>query len=291
MALVDFCHIVSLLNQPHGDVGILSTPSHLSPMPPAIPSGSRLQPSLTLNSFGTAVAQKLQADSEHPQKFSSAKWEEYIIQDFESRRVFVDIEVFMKHVLHVPDNWMETWGRAIRGIKRNDLFANAHMEYTNQCKVRGNQEKEFYKPLVDMANVIVKLSSGSPSSSVRPLTPLHYLRNDPKRIFHGIMNELSPDVVAVHDHFFSDLSSGEKDQKSLVTTNLTWAHPLHEFEVKPYDAALVDGSHMLRLKVGSKHEITFLNEVLWLTMGRPRSTRRPCSASDAITVLEEKDGS
>ena len=164
-------------------------------------------PHSTSTSVGTSILQKLRPDTDKTPKCDSAKYEQYITQDFKSHRVFVDMDVFMKYVLHVLANWKELWGRTIRRIKCNSVFSTAHWDYTRQCGTQGVKEQRFYKPLVDMGNAILDFSKSSPDDCVKPQTPQRYLRNDPKRVLSGIMNNLSPDLVAVHDGFHPHICS------------------------------------------------------------------------------------
>jgi len=205
---------------------------------------------------GTSILQKSKLDPDQVQKYDSDKYEEYIIRDFERHRVFVDIDDFMTHVLHVPQNWKELWGRAIRRVKRDAVFSTAHWDYSRRCGTHGVHERTFYKPLVDMGNAILDVSELSTKEPVQPQTPQRYLRNDPKRVLCGVMNGLSPDVVAVHDGFLPHILPEERDKARLKESNLTWAQPLQALEVKPWDSALVDGSCMPRLKRNGKPAIT-----------------------------------
>jgi len=284
MALVDFYQLAVLHKLSLRDAGVFSNRSHPPPMSPDTSSSSRspaIEPDQTRSfltpstqfglktperkrdatrpipdptpiSLGTSVLQKMSLDTDQPQKYNSAKYEQYIVQDFERHRVFVDIDVFMKHVLHVPENWKVLWGRTIRRIKRDRVFSTAHWDYSRQCGTQGVQEWRFYKPLVDMGNAILDFSRASSDSSVEPQTTQRYLRNDPRRVLCGVMNELSPDVVAVHKGFLPHIRSGERNEGRLRESNLTWAQPLQALEVKPWDSALVDGSCMPRLKVKGK---------------------------------------
>ena len=284
MALVDFYQLAVLYKLSHRDAGVLTNHSNPPPMssatlssshssavepskadslpPPSTHSGlvtpkrkrdaTHPGPNSTPVSVGTSILQKLSPDADETQKYDSAKYEEYIVQDFERHRVFVDIDVFMKHVLHVPKNWKQLWGPTIRAIKRNGVFSAAHWDYSRQCGTQGVQEWRFYKPLVDMGNTILDLAESSSNNSVKPETSQRYLRNDPRKVLCGVMTELSPDVVAVHDGFLPHIRSEERDEGCLKTSNLTWAQPLQALEVKPWDSALVDGSCMPRLKVNGE---------------------------------------
>ena len=289
MALVDFYQLAVLYNLSRGNVGVSSSHSHPPPMstptssssrsstaesgqthsslssttqfglktPVRKPGATRPIPDPTPIALGTSVLQKLQLDTDEDQANDIDKYEQFITQDFERHRVFVDIDVFMKHVLHVPENWKGLWGRTIRGIKRDEAFSTAHWNYYRQCATQGVKESNFYKPLVDMGNAILDIISKESSDvSVKPQTPQRYLRNDPKRVLCGMMNNLSPDIVAVHNGFLPHIRSGERDARCLEQSNLTWAQPLQALEVKPWDGALIDGSCMPRLKVNGKPATT-----------------------------------
>jgi len=275
MALVDFYQLAVLHKLFRCNAGSPTHRSHTGTMPTAAqtsspsPSVERDQPAtqfplptqpepktpkrnhnatksdmrMTPMALGTPAMRQLMHPMVQPPKLKSSKYEEYIVQDFERHRVFVDIDVFMKNVLHVPDNWRELWKKTIEDIKRDQAFMNPHLDYCAQCAIPGGQEARFYEHLVDMSNSILDISTDSEDESVRPRTPQRYLRNDPKTISCGIITELSPDIVAVHKDFLANGGSG---------SNLSWAQPLQVMEVKPRDGALVDGSCMPRLMVNGE---------------------------------------
>ena len=286
MALVDFYQLAVLHNLSRRHAGVLSDSSY-PPMSPAKQSSSRspavkpdrpnslfplstqLEPktpqrkrdltqsfgNLTPTCHGTSVLHKLRQVKNRPEKCKSSKYEEYIIQDFERHRVFVDIDVFMKHILNVPDDWKEQWGRTIRRIKHDGNFSIAYLEYSHECEIPGAGEARFYKPLVDMANIILDFSSKAQDESVMPRTPQRYIRNDPRKVGNGVIKELTPDIVAVHDELLADTRPEELGKWNLERSNLTWAQPLQVLEVKPSDGALIDGSCMPRLKVNGEYTV------------------------------------
>jgi hypothetical protein len=273
MLFVDFYRLAILHNQSRNHAGNPSDPSHppymgpitrsqarllaansdqptpllpLSTLPvPQTPrrrrDATRFAPGLTPKSHGTSLFQKQIHASEPSQKYNSSKYEEYIIQDFERHRIFVDMEVFMKYVLLVPDNWKELWGGTIEEIKRDTTFWIAYSEYIRECKITGADETRFYEPLVDMSNAILDFSSRRESDdSVKPRTPQRYMRNDPRRATGGVIGGLSPDIVAVHKEVLPRLP---------VEGHIAWAQALQALEVKPSDGALIDGSCIPRLIV------------------------------------------
>lgn len=274
MALVNFYQLAILYNLSCDNAGILPNHSHPPSMPattlscsrsPPVGSGqpgsktpertrdaARSVPDPTPLAVGSSVLQRLQFYPDKARKYDVDKYEQYIVQDFERHRVFVDIDVFMEYVLHVPKNWKKLWGRTIRSIKRNSVFSTAHWDYTRQCGTQGVNEVQFYQPLVDMGNAILEFSNLGPSDSVKPQTPQRYLRNDPRKVLCGLMNNLKPDIIAVHEDFLPHIRSKENEDARLKESNVTWAQPLQVLEVKPWDNALVDGSCMPRLKVKGK---------------------------------------
>jgi len=183
----------------------------------------------------------------------------------ESHRVFVDIEVFMKNVLHVPDNWKELWGPIIDGIKSHPKFLMAYLDYSHQCDIEGLEER-FYGPLVDMTNAILTCCNSSLDHCVWPRICQHYFRNDLKRVLLGAMTDLYPQGW---------------EKRHIKQTNLSWAHPLRVLEVKPSGGALVDGSFMPRLEVNGKPVDVSRDVVLSLTRNRMRSTGGPHSSLQA----------
>ena len=137
MVLIDFHQLAVLYNLSHGDGEVLSNPSRPLPMLAATSSSSllllvepdqtgsfsatqfmpktperkrdatRSVPDSTPLSAVTSILQKPRPDMSKTPRYDNPEYERYIIQDFDYHRVFVDIDVFMKHVLHVPENWKE----------------------------------------------------------------------------------------------------------------------------------------------------------------------------------------
>ena len=249
----------------------------------------RSVPATTPLSIGTSILQKVQIDTDEAQTYDSDKYEQYITQDFERHRVFIDIEVFMTHILRVPENWETLWERTIQRIKCDQAFTAAQLDYCCQCGTQGVAEASFYMPLVAMGNAILSISK-SDGGPVQAETPQIYIRNDPKRILCGSMKNLSPDIVAVHETLSPHICSGIRDGRPLNRSNLTWAQPLQVLEVKPWDGALVDGSCMPRLKVNGKRAITSCDVHSELMWNRTRPTAEPRPPSHAVAGTEDKGG-
>jgi len=306
MALIDFYQLAILHKLSRGDGCVLYEPSNPPPMPaiklPTFPSlPARLNqiarsepktpqhkhdvtlpaPASTPNATGTAILPKLRADTDETTKYDSDKYEEYIVQDFERHRVFVDIDVFMNVILHIPEDWEDLWKGCIEKIKRDSKFANAALKYTGLCDAQGGLEEVFYEPLVGMANAILNFCE---SSGITPRTPQRYLRNDPSPVLGGMIKQLRPDVVAVHHDSFSHLGQHDREQAEVGLSSITWAHPLQVLEVKPWDNALVDGACMPRLKLNGESADTSRGVLSKLTGYRTRPTGEPRTRLHAVTV-------
>ena len=281
--LVGFHQLAVLYNLSRGDTGFLfnrpypppmsaTTPSSLhlpsiesdhlgsslspirseSKTPERKPNATRSVPHLshpTLIALGSSILQRLQ---DQAQEYDSTVYDQYIVRDFEHYRVFVDINAFMKHVLHVPENWKELWGPIIGRIKRDNVFLAALWDYSRRCGTQEVQEQIFYKPLVDMGNVILNFSEPSSDDTIKPQTLQHHLIDGPQRVLCGAMNNLPPDIVAVRDGFLLHILSREDEEWHLEDTNITQAQPFQMQEAEPQGDALVDGSCMPRLKVDGK---------------------------------------
>ena len=310
-ALVDFSKLAILYKLAHGDVGVFSNCSHphCSRPPPMAPktrlqtraqaaksgrikSHSQVPPpsrlvtprrkgqakaqlarGTTPPAHGTSIFPKLEPDTESPTTYTTSKWEEYLVEDFERHRIFVDIDVLMERVLRIPKNWRDLWGDAIRQVKVNPPFAAALLEYNKKCETEPN-ETEYYASLVNLINAIFDYAKTS-SDEVKPRTPLHCLRNDPNKIFGGVMNPLVPDIVTV-------LDGGAGETGNQRESTLTWSRPLQVVEVKPQGDTLVDGTFMTRLKINGKPSCS-RNSAGELTENRTGPEGQPCK-----TLCREK---
>ena len=195
----------------------------------------------TPSSHGTAARKRQEGDTDRDEKYRRIDYDEYIREDLHSR-VFVDFEAFIKSALHVPHDWRTLWGPAIKAVKEDKSFKEFHRKYCEQCDRPGPHEVDFYDPLVDTANSVLKVVYPSKFEGISG-TPQYYRVNNPKRIWGGVMDKfkLSPDLVVVH-----------KDLRPPVGKSLHWANPLHVLEVKPYDGAICDGTKIPRLIVDGK---------------------------------------
>jgi hypothetical protein len=277
MVLIDFHQLAVLYKLARCDGGTNSCRSSPPPMPVPVPSKPQsravkhefLVPSVPIPktpernpliplpsvnqtpcSRGSAAIHKLGSGPERPKKRTSSKYEEYITQDFDRHRVFIEIEAFMKRALHVPDDWKEQWSSTIDKVKRDHRFVQFQMKYTALCQDPDVDEEAFYQPLVGMVNSIYKVTEDKRSDrSVQPKTSLRYIRNAPRRVLGGIMPELSPDIVAVKKGFTRHLPGAARTLCVDSDSNITWAQPMQVLEVKPSNKTLINGSQMPRLKV------------------------------------------
>jgi len=272
MALFDLYQLAVLYNLRRFDAGFSPNHSHPSPMsgttpshpsptktrdhsslpspaPPILPKtpkrpGTTTLPGLTPISRGSSVKQKQDGDTNLAIKRDREDYEEYIREDL-SCRVFVDYEIFMRYVLHVPKDWKIEWKRALDAVKADAKFKEYHEEYCRLCNINGAvKETIFYPPLKDTANAVLDVLSGSEFDGIPSEKHQYYHVNEPNHVKGGVMNKrgLSPDLVI--------LDKGRPDPGK--TGSIHWANPLHVLEVKPDDNAICDGTCIPRLVVDGK---------------------------------------
>jgi len=144
------------------------------------------------------------------------EYEEHVREDLR-HRVFVDYDVFMKYVLHVPEDWETKWRPALDVVKADANFKKYYENYCGLCGGNGAlEQKNFYAPLMEMANAVLDVVSRSDFDNIPNIG-----ENRPR---------LGPDA-----------------NKSLHRAN-----PLHALKVKPYDNLICDGKNMPRLVVNGK---------------------------------------
>jgi hypothetical protein len=279
MALVDFCQLVDLYKLHRADAGFLSTHPHplsmpattppLSPSPSVEPDEVHLPPpppvqfefktperrsgavrpvlGVTPVSNGASVRQRQEGDTDQINKYDRDDYESYIREDLRNR-VFVDFEVFMKAVLHVPVDWKIRWKPAIDAVKANQKFRRYHKVYCEHCENEYSLEKPFYEPLMYSANAILDVLTQSTFEDISSGIPQRYHVKSTDRLQGGVINKrgLSPDLVSLH-----------AECKPSEAQPLHWANPLHVLEVKPFDNSLCDGTNMPRLVVDGEHPTLF----------------------------------
>ena len=210
-------------------------------------------PDTTPLSHGSSMCQSHEGDTDWVEEFD---WEDYgncIREDLRSR-VFVDFEVFMKHVLHVPDNWRTSWGPAIEAVKADSDFKRHHEEYCNHCDKIGSQEKTFYGPLMNAANAVLEAVSRS--------------------AFDGISSRV-PNLVVL-----------PKDRQP--SEGLRSENPLRILKFNPYNNSLCDGTRIPRLIVDGEHATISLCLDVTDMGNRGRSNLEPRSRSQTSTTCSEE---
>lgn len=139
-------------------------------------------------------------------------------------RVFIDFEVFMNTVLHVPVDWKTRWGPGIKAIKEDRGFKEHHEQYLQQCINPASSEKSFHEPLTNLTNAIINT----------------LLRRD--------LGSVISRGFQCH-HLQSCLLFGTK--------HLRWTNPLHVLEAGPYGNTLCDGGNMPRLLIDGTFAVIF----------------------------------
>jgi hypothetical protein len=201
----------------------------------------------TPHSHGTATFKNQEGDTDRVEKYKCEDYEGYIREDLKSR-VFVDFEVFMKTVLHVPADWKVEWGPVIEAVKSDEVFERHCRDYYKQCNDSDAKEKQFYEPLMNIANRILEVAFAPGKLNGESGNPQYYLINATSTLRGGVINKrnLSPDLVVLHDECRKTDKQGYH-----------WANALHVLEVKPFDSALCNGDNMPRLLVDGKSTPNF----------------------------------
>ena len=304
MALVDFYQLAVLFNLRRRDAQFLSERSYppmSTPAPPnrihsslphhnfAVPSTPphRRDPSTVLGltpvSRGAAIRRGQEGDTDRVDKYARADYEDYIREDL-GCRVFVDYEVFMKQVLHVPDDWKTRWRPAIDAVKADGEFDRHHKQYCDMCNEGMTPEKAFYSPLMETANAVLEVVSRSNFNHIPSERRQYYCVSDPNHLRGGVMSKknLCPDIVLLHKN-----RTPPKDTKEKL---VYWANPLHVLEVKPYDNVICDGAHMPHLIVDGEHARWCFRswlQLIWRqALTRPRRTQRLPRSGDTATSSE-----
>lgn len=95
-----------------------------------------------------------EARSESSTGYVDDNWadNDYIRSDLQNR-VFVDFEVFMKHAMHVPEDWVSAWGPAVEAVKADSSFKEHYGEYLKLCDTLGSHEELPHKSLVNAMKI------------------------------------------------------------------------------------------------------------------------------------------
>jgi len=224
---------------PHHNFVAPKTPPQRRPDPVTV-SG------LTPVSRGAAIRRGQEGDPDRVDKYDRADHEDYIREDL-GCWVFVDYEVFMKQVLHVPDDWRTLWRRAIKAVTANKEFDRHYQKYCKMCNKGKTPEKAFYSPLMETANAVLEVVSWSKFKYIPSEKRQYYCVTDLTRLRGRVMNKrsLCPDKILMYQN--RTPPSNPKDGF------VYWPNPLHILEVKPYDNALCNGENMPHLIVDGEH--------------------------------------
>ena len=197
-------------------------------------------------------------------------YDDCIRQDLTSR-VFVDFEVFIKHVLHVPDDWRTLWGPAIDAVKVDSAFNKHHKEYREHCDGIGLQEYTFHGPVMDIMNTVIEVWSRSTSGNTTSKVSQYHRVNDPREPLDGVTNNVNPsrDLLVLH-----------KDPKG---EDEHWADLLHILQVRPDGGGLCDGKKIPRLVYNGKHSMGSSLDITDVG-SRSRPDPEPCTSPQAFTT-------
>ena len=258
MALIDLYQLVDLCKLRHSDASFLpihprpllmsTTPLHslvrpdqfVAETPKRDASAPRNVPGPIPGNCGAAVRMKVEGNTDRDEGYARDDYNEYIREDLHSR-VFVDFEVFLKSVLHVPPDWKTGWKAMVDAVKADDGFVTHHSQYRRQCGNHSSPEKPFYELLIKTANAVLDVVALRNPDGVSG-NPQYYRVNFETMLRGGVMNKhsLAPDLFVLHDGVPSS------------TEDLHWSNALHVLEVKPYDSAICDGEKLPRLVVDGK---------------------------------------
>ena len=199
-------------------------------------------PDITPLSLGSSVRRRQEGGTDRVDGYCQGDYDNYVREDLKSR-VFVDFEVFMKYVLHVPHDWDTKWKSAIEAIEADPDFKEHHGEYCKLCESE-TRERRFYEPLMETANAALRVLSRLGFQDIPSGIPHYYHVNDSWKGQGGAMDkaDLSLDLVVLHTNCRP--SEGE---------NMHRANPLHVLEAKSFDSAICAGTNMPRLVVDGKH--------------------------------------
>ena len=130
-------------------------------------------------------------ETNRPGRYDTDECRKSIIRDFQLYRVRIDIENFMKHVLHVPDDWRAQWGPAIKKIKADNCFRSHHQRYHGEVERDSPDAREhaFRGPLMDLGYAILDVTSEFPLKTVGPQTAQ---RTSPSQTSPGATHEKPP---------------------------------------------------------------------------------------------------
>ena len=146
---------------------------------------------IALLSRGSSARRWQEGDVDRVDGYGRGNCDEYVHQDIKNR-IFVDFEVFMKSVLHVPQDWRIRWSRAIEVIRTDPEFKQYHEEYFKRCANLTSQERSLYEHLMEAVNAVLAVLSRSGFDGISCGIPQYYRVNDPKNLRGRVFNGTSP---------------------------------------------------------------------------------------------------
>lgn len=121
--------------------------------------------------------------------------------DLKDHSVLVDIECFMRSVLHIPPDWRTQWGPVIHAIKRNPDFMKHYLEYwVLHSREIEELESSHYEQLLLMNDIALREAfpttfDENKTSTPRPLAQVVHILEDSST--HCVLNDgkSSPHLV------------------------------------------------------------------------------------------------
>jgi hypothetical protein len=173
----------------------------------------------------------------------------YVRNDLNSR-VFVDFEVFIKSVLHIPHDWKTRWGPAIEAVKVDEKFTRCRQEYCNETS---SQEEGIYELLMGAVRAVFDVLSASKFSCISG-TPHYRHAHDLEKDRGEAMDRvhLSPDLVVLRKR-------RQPTNKHLRRENT--------LRILTCDGYIYDGKDIPRLVVDGKPVASLFRGWRWLKRG------------------------
>ena len=82
---------------------------------------------LRVSDYGSRARKGKEDDTDSVEECEHEEYDN-VYEDL-SNRVFVDFDVFLLSVLHVPRDWKTLWGPAIEAVKADQEFSTCHRKY------------------------------------------------------------------------------------------------------------------------------------------------------------------
>jgi len=224
----------------HSSLPVLASPVPKTPRRRRDPAATA---GLNPLSRGSPDLQRQEGDTDQVDQYNSGYYEDCVRGDLNCR-VFVDFEVFMKHVLHVPDDWKTRWGPAIDAIKANATFGEHHEKYCRLCEEKGMTEENLYPCLVEVINAALDVIFRTGFEDIPSERRQYHHINNPSHVKGGVMDKkgLSPDLILTQEGRCRPDARGSLHREN----------PLQVLGAKLYDNALCDGRNIPRLAVDGK---------------------------------------